>query len=103
MDVRVAQYAKPGALDDLEGIFFRAFLEGILTVAKEREMIVGDPIEETPRFGKFLGLDAIVMNIEFGDGFFQLTHHRLPVFDGGARIGQHPLDAVFDLLASAQR
>ena len=65
----------------------------VLAVAQQRQVVVGQPLQEGPAFGHLGCGHGGRRVLQLGDRVVQPGQHRLPVLHGGAHVGQHPLDA----------
>jgi len=88
-----AQQAEAGLRDRHQAVRGRAAFEPVLAVAEEREMVVGEPVEE--RAGLLcLGSRQARHLARHGSGEIAgLLQHGRPVFDGDTYIAERGLDA----------
>ena len=91
------QDAQPGAGDRTEVVVAVALLQLVLAVAEEREVLVGQPLEQVARLPDLLGIQRRRVVAQALDDLGDPGVHLLPVLDGLADVAQHPLDVVDDL------
>ena len=70
-----------------------------LPVAEQRQVLVGQPLQEGAALGDQRRQQRRRRGIELGDRLLQARDHRLPVLDGGAHVAEHALDARHQLAA----
>ena len=92
-----AQDAEAGAGDGAQELVVALALELVLAVAEEREVVVGQPLEEGPALVELLGRSSGGGSlVELVDDLDDLGVHLVPVLDGLADVAQHPLEGVGD-------
>ena len=73
-------------------------LQVVLAVAEEREVVLGQPLEQVACLAGLVGVHALGrLDGELVDDVGDLGVHLRPVLDRLAHVAQHPLDGVLDL------
>jgi hypothetical protein len=89
--------AEAGARDRPQQLVLALPLELVLPVAEEREVLVGQPLQELPGLSELLGVQRRRVALEPGDDVVDLGMHLLPVLDRLAHVAEHPLHVRDDL------
>ena len=93
-----AQYAQSGLEHRLESLL--GVREAIVADAEEGEVVVGEPFEEGDCLLDLGRGQRRRIGLEPGDHVRHARHHRPPVVNADAHVGEHPLDGLDDLGAA---
>jgi hypothetical protein len=89
-----AQHAQAAAGDQLQRQLAALAHQVVLAVAEQREVVVGQPLQEGAALRRFRGIDAGRRRRQFLGRLLQVRDHGGPVADRGAHVRQHPFDAL---------
>ena len=96
---RAPEDPEPRSVDRLESPLVAVVHQVVLAVAEEREVVVGQPLEERLGLGDDGGIHGRRrLAVELLDQRARARPHLLPVLDGGAHVGQDPLDRLAQAL-----
>ena len=91
-----AQDAQAGPGDGDQVVVAVAFLELVLAVAEEGEVLVGQPLEQVGGLTDLLVVERWRVAAQVGDDRRDLAVHLEPVLDGLTDVAEHALDVLHD-------
>ena len=88
---------RPVPGDAAQVLVVALLLEAVLAVAEEREVAVGQPLEQVARLPDLVGVDAGGrLGGQLVDDLGDLGVHLVPVLDRLPDVAQHPLDRLLE-------
>ena len=90
----MAEDAEARLREHLEASLLAVRDEVVLAISEERELVVGNPLEERAHLAALGRVHAAQVVLELAGELERLAAHRLPVPDGRPHLLEHPLDAV---------
>ncbi len=89
--------AEAGAGQRTQQLVLAVPLEPVLAVPEEREVVVGQPLEQLATLADLVGIQRRRFLLELVDDGEHLGVHLLPVLDRLPDVAQHPLHGLLDL------
>ena len=94
----VAQETQAGAGDGVQHILLALTIQGVLAIAQEGEVLIGQPQQQAPGVGDLFRVDRWRVGLETCRDLTTLERHLGPVLDRLTHVRKDTAEALRDLL-----